>query len=245
MNSGFYKDLDTNFKQAFEMSQKEFSHGELLEMLKNGNIPQKQIAALNLDCITKEEAKILINNLTGCDGKIREATAFKIKQFLEQDKNYIDIFAPFGSVFADGTIDINGNICRIVIECVEILKENKDFRDKYLEKLFKIVDKTFNELDKIVFRDKKYTINKQLFKLYWCLESIKLFAKEITVDKLYKILEKTSKEKEYTIREKTAEILIKLKDKQFDTLADILKNDGNYYVRAVFERTLKNNNSTD
>ena len=37
----------------------------------------------------------------------------------------------------------------------------------------------FEALDNFIFRDKKYVINKQLFKLYWCLEAIKIFARII------------------------------------------------------------------
>ena len=218
------------------MSQKNFSYDELLEMLKNGNIPEKQIAAINLDSVNKEDAHILINNLTGCDGKIREAAAFKILQFLKTDKKYIDIFSEFTRNFANATIDINGNICRMVIDCIKVLKENKNFRDNYIKFLINIIDETFKELDKIVFRDKKYTVNKQLFKLYWCLESLKYFAKEIPESKLYEILERTSKEKEYTIREKTAEILVNLNNEQFDKIKNTLKNDENYYVRTVFAK---------
>ena len=184
----------------------------------------------------KKDAVILINNLTGCDGKIREAVAFKILQFLKEDKKYIDIFSSFGQTFANATIDINGNICRMVIESVEILKESPEFRGNYIDNLIKIIEETFCELDKIVFRDKKYTVNKQLFKLYWCLESLKIFGKEISENKLYEILERTSKEKEYTIREKTAEILVNLNDKQFREMKNTLKNDENYYVRAVFAK---------
>jgi hypothetical protein len=66
LNTCFYKDLDTNFEQALEMSEKEFAHVDLIEMLKFGNIPQKQIAAMKLDKImNQEEADILISNLTG------------------------------------------------------------------------------------------------------------------------------------------------------------------------------------
>ena len=69
LNTGFYKDLDTNFEQAYEMVQKDFSHSELIEMLKTGNIPEKQIAALELKSIVSlEEAEVLVSNLTGCDG---------------------------------------------------------------------------------------------------------------------------------------------------------------------------------
>ena len=88
LNKGFYIDLDTNFQEACEMSEREFSHKELIELLEIGNIPQKQISALKLDCVlNQEEADILVNNLTGCDGKIREAVALKINNLLHSDKN--------------------------------------------------------------------------------------------------------------------------------------------------------------
>ena len=234
LNSGFYKDLDTNFNQAYEMSQKDFSYDELLEMLKNGNIPEKQIAAINLASIREEDAHILTNNLTGCDGKIREAVAFKILQLLKEDKKYVDIFSEFAQTFANATIDINGNICRMIIDCIEILKENPNFKNTYIENLIKIIDGTFNELDKIVFRDKKYTVNKQLFKLYWCLEGLKLFAADMERNTLFPILERASNVREYTIREKTAQILLCVDESKYLPLTDKLKNDENYYVREVF-----------
>ena len=69
MNAGFYEDLDTNFEQAYMLANKTFSHDELVNMLKTGNIPQKQIASLKFDYVkSKEDAECLLNNLTGCDG---------------------------------------------------------------------------------------------------------------------------------------------------------------------------------
>ena len=234
MNTGFYKNLDTNFEQAYEMAQKEFSHFELIELLKTGNIPEKQIAALELKYLnSSDEAKILVNNLTGCDGKIREAVALKINQLLHQDKIYIEYFTQ-AEVFANATIDINGNICRLVIDSVAMLKENKIFSELYLNKVLEFIDETFIEIDKFIFRDKKYVINKQLFKLYWCLETLKLFASEIEKSLLLKILERASLEKEYTIREKVAQILILINDTNFNPLKERLKQDENYYVKNVF-----------
>jgi len=235
LNTGFYKDLDTNFELACEMSEKDFSHSEIIEMLKEGNIPQKQIAALKLDNIfNKEEARILIDNLTGCDGKIREAVALKINNLLRQDFNKIDFFI-HPDVFANATIDINGNICRLVIDSIEILKNNEYFADKYLEKIIQFINETFKELDSFIFRDKKYVINKQLFKLYWCLEALKLFSNKINKEELLQILKRAALEKEYTIREKVAQILIITDDEIFDDLKTVLKNDENYYVREVFK----------
>lgn len=231
MNSGFYKDLDTNFEQAFEMSTRSFSHEELLDMLQNGNIPQKQLAALRLEGVNNQtEANILVNNLTGCDGKIREAVSLKISNLLREKPECVQFFNQ-AETLADATIDINANICRLVVDFVPVLKQNKGFTQIYLEKILGFINNAFEELDKIAFRDKKYVINKQLFKLYWCLETLKNFVDDIEQEKLLKILERSTEEKEYTIREKVAQIVILT---NFEALKTQLKNDENYYVRAVF-----------
>ena len=233
LNTGFYRDLDTNFEQALAMSERNFSHEELINMLKNGNIPEKQIAALKLDTVmNQKEADILINNLTGCDGKIREAVALRINLLLTEDSSK-RIFFNQAETFANASIDINANICRLVIDSVEILKSDKIFAKKYLDIILNFIQETFVELDNFIFRDKKYVINKQLFKLYWSLEALKLFANEIPEETLYPILNRTAKEREYTIREKAAQIISKINSSKYEQLREELLKDENYYVRNV------------
>ena len=94
-------------------------------------------------------------------------------------------------------------------------------------------------MDSFIFKDKKYVINKQLFKLYWCLEDLKLFIDIIDKDVLFDILLKTSTLKEYTVREKTAKILAKIDDEKFSPLKEKLMRDENYYVREVFKQKSK------
>ncbi len=231
MNTGFYKDLDTNFEQAYNMAEEEFAHEKLIEMLKNGNIPQKQIAALKIESLKNlNDAETLIFNLTGCDGKIREAVALKIKNLLYLDSNNSKYFTQ-AEIFADASIDINGNICRLVIDSVSILKQNPDFSQIYVNKIIKFIDEAYKELDSFIFRDKKYVINKQLFKLYWCLEALKLYATDLPLDILLPILERASSEREYTIREKAAQIVKLINDTKLNDLKTKLQNDENYYVR--------------
>ena len=234
MNTGFYKDLDINFEQALKMSEQEFLHDELIEMLKNGNIPQKQIAALKLDYINnQDEADALLGCLTGCDGKIREAVALKINTILCENPDF-SYFNNSPNIFADASIDINANICRLVIDSVNILKKDEQFAEFYLSRILKFIDEAFEELDKFIFRDKKYVINKQLFKLYWTLEALKLFANKLDEQQLLQILQKAGSVNEYTIREKVAQI-IKINDAEiFLELKELLKRDENYYVRNVF-----------
>ena len=68
------------------------------------------------------------------------------------------------------------------------------------------------------------------------MESLRLFTSDISAETLLPILERSSEEKEYTIREKVAQILIRTNDKIFAPLAEKLKNDENYYVRNVFKQ---------
>lgn len=233
MNTGFYKDLDTNFEQALEMSEKDFSHSELIDLLKNGNIPQKQIAALRLDGInSKEEADILVSNLTGCDGKIREAVALKVNQLLLKDSNISGYFTQ-AEIFANASIDINANICRLAIDSAGVLLADDKFLNIYSNKILQFIKESFEELDKFIFRDKKYVINKQLFKLYWSLEALKLFADMLDESLLYPILDRASQEREYTIREKVAQIVINLNNANYNKIKTRLKNDENYYVRCA------------
>ena len=234
LNTGFYKDLDTNFEQAFLMSEKDFSHTELLSMLEDGNIPQKQIAALKFDKVENlNDARALIRNLTGCDGKIREAVALKINRLLIEDEKAGEIFAnpEFAPIFADAVIDINANICRLIADSVCMLKINSEFSKIYTNKIIQFAQEAFDELDKFIFRDKKYVINKQIFKLYWVLETLKDFCEIADREIVLEILKKSCEQKEYTIREKAAQIALKY---DFKDILATLKQDENYYVRAVF-----------
>ena len=232
-NKAFYKDLDTNFELACKMCEKQFTHEELAEMLKTGNDSEKQLSALNFDYVNdSEDAYALLNNLTGCDGKIREAVAFRINYILNNNPQSRQVFSNIcAKTFADATIDINANICRLIVDSAELLIEYNDFSNEYTKQVLNFAIEALNKLDKFIFKDKKYTINKQLFKLYWSLEALinfYSFADEII---LKDILERSSSQTEYTIREKTAQII--LNSKKFDDIREKLINDENYYVRQI------------
>ena len=176
--------LDENFDLACELSEKEFTHQELLKMLEVGNIAERQIAALKFDKVENDvDALALMNNLTGCDGKIREAVALRINQLLTSNIE-ARAFFNYPLVFADATIDINANICRLVVDSAKLLKADAEFSKIYLERILEFTKQAFEELDKFIFRDKKYVINKQLFKLYWCLETLQNYYMEIDNTKL-------------------------------------------------------------
>ena len=232
LNECYESTLDANFSRALTLCSEEFSKEQLLEFLQYGNMPEKQYAALVIDSIeNREEADILMSNLTGCDGKIREAVAFKLGELVQKNPN---MFLEYPEIFAKATIDINANICREIIDVLKYLKFDKDFSKVYIREIVKIITDALDTLSSFNFRDKKYTINKQLFKIYWCLEGINVFASYINEDELFSILNNCSKIQEYTIREKVALVLKNnAKSDKLENLKSKLKLDENYYVKNV------------
>lgn len=232
-NINLITDFDKNFSEAYKLCETSFSHAKMIDMLSSGNIQEKQIAALKFDYVQDNyDVKILLNNLTGCDGKIREAVAFKIKSLISENHQAAELFSKQSAeIFADATIDINANICRYIVDSAILLKSYTDFSSKYTEKILRFSQQALDELDKFIFKDKKYIINKQLFKLYWCLEALSFFYDYADKKTLTDIVLRCLKQKEYTIREKIAQ-LIKSDDK-FNSIQITLENDENYYVRQA------------
>ena len=109
LNTGYYQTLDENFNQALNLFEKNLSQNELISMLEEGNIVQKQIAALKLSHIeNSNQAKILAKNLTGQDGKIREAVSLKIFELM-QNQECVRYFydRTVYDIFLNAIIDVN------------------------------------------------------------------------------------------------------------------------------------------
>lgn len=219
-----------DFNTALDIYENEYSHNDLISFLKNGTVAQKQAAALKLDTVkTKEEAEIFMSNLTGCDGKIREAVSFRLKEFIPQNP---DFYTEFQDTILAALIDINGNICRNMLCAIHPLKEYPEFYVDFSSKLVENTKPIIEKVNKFDIQDGKYKINKEVFKLYWYLETIYEFSELIDINSLKTIISKTKNIPDYTIREKTAKILSKIQnDKDLLTIKQELKKDQNYYVR--------------
>ncbi len=234
MNNSYYETLDENFSQALNFLETEYSHKELLEFLKTGNIVQKQIATLRLQQIASiEDAQILVSNLVGQDGKIREAVSLRLDEFMSNSQ-YIEYFkTPQNyNIFLDAIIDINGNICRNVISAISNLRNNEEFCNLFCNGLVNLSMNLLDTIEQIDFFQGKYKVNKEVFKLYWCLETAYAFADKIDFEDLKEIVLRAKNIDEYTIREKTAKILsLGFDDSDLQLAQKELKKDTNYYVR--------------
>jgi len=237
LNSKYEQTLDKNFDRALELCSNSYSYEDLIEFLKSGNIPEKQYAALEIPALKSEkDAGIFLSNLVNCDGKIREAIAHKFFEFIN-NKTYRDYFSKYPAILAQSTIDINANISRMVIDGLYYLKDYKEFGQSYTQQLLEYIDEAFCALDKIIYKDKKYTINKQMFKLYWCLEGLYNYSDYVPQKILFSVLKKSYAQSEYTVREKAAGLIIKnIKYPDFKILAQDIKNDDNYYVRNLSKK---------
>lgn len=234
MNSSYYETLDENFAQALKLYEGSYTHSELLNFLQNGNIVQKQIAVLKLESIkSQNDADIIVSNLTGQDGKIREAVSLRLKEFMADEK-YLTYFKnPLNyKIFLDAVIDINANICRNVICAIKNLKSDKEFCNLFCPQLVNLTFDLLDKIEKFDFQEGKYKVNKEVFKLYWCLETVYEFWDKIDFVQLKGIILRAKNIQEYTIREKAAKILSRsFEDNDLILAQKELQNDTNYYVR--------------
>lgn len=234
MNTSYYETLDENFNKALELFENPFTHEELILFLRNGNIVQKQIAALRIESVKNvKDADTFMSNLVGQDGKIREVVSFRLNEFLKNpDTHKFFLKTENYDIFLQAIIDINGNICRNIISAISNLKQYPEFSGYFCEKLINLTQTLIEKVNEFGFNDGKYKVNKEVFKLYWCLETIYVFTNFIKSDILKEILLLTKCVGEYTIREKTAKILSRLDcDDDLAKIRQELKNDKNYYVR--------------
>lgn len=200
----------------------------LINLLSSENIKEKHFAVLELVEIRyREDAKLLVSNLVGQDGKIREAVAFKINEFF-QSSDFAKFFISEDNfaVLLQGIMDINGNVCRHI--CALGCEEFNQYLSKKLPSGIDAILARINELEA---DEKQYVISKRNFQLYWCLEALCNIIDKVEFSQVKEILFATAEFNDYTIREKTAKIVAKLNTPELDELKEKLKNDENYYVR--------------
>lgn len=230
--------LDNTFEQDFnlvmKMSEKKYSYDELMQLLASDKIIEKQFAILELSEIrTQKDAIFLTSNLIGQDGKIREAVAYKLNEFVQNPKfSHLFIDENIFEILLEGLMDINGNVCRKI---GDKWLENSDFQIFLAKKLPERIKSILAKIERLEANEKQYKISKRNFQLYWCLEALSQIIEIIDLKNINEILLKTAKFEDYTIREKTAKILTKITDSEFDKLKEKLKNDENLYVRRYFE----------
>lgn len=222
--------FDENFNLAANLCEQNYDYQRLIRFLENGNVMEKQLAALEIQGIkSKTDAMILVSNLTQQDGKIREAVAFKINQLIRND-NFADFFnsEKVFEILFEGLMDINGNICRLICEICDF---NNPFT-KYLAKnLPQKIGEILIKIEALSADEKQYKISKRNFQLYWSLEALYYCINEVNISEIKGFLLQTGEFEDYTIREKTAKILAKVTDSKLDNLKENLKHDDNYYVR--------------
>jgi hypothetical protein len=235
LNDTLNNSFEANFNTIVKMSKKKYDYQELIDLLSSDEIAEKQIAVLQLNEIkSKKDALILASKLVNQDGKIREAAAFKIDE-LAQNPDYTDFFMDekIFDIFLLGIMDINGNVCRYVINLCKL----KQFQEYLCEKLPESIIKILAEIKKLNKNEKQYKISKRNFQLYWCLEALYNIIENIKPEKITEILLITGEFSDYTIREKTAKILTKVNNQDLYELKEKLKNDENYYVRKELNQS--------
>ena len=222
---------------------------EAYSVLLGDNELLKPYAFININEIkSQKEADLIVFHLTNHPNPTREACALMLC-----DMRGAEFLCDKAGVFVDAICDINPNVCRAIIE---FLVKNPTLADKVLPLLiqrvnqilddFKIYEREFGAYKDNKMRNRKnHAKNKKLFNLYWCLEAICEIYREEKFNDIVKICIVTVDFLDYTIREKTAKILTKIKNPPKELLQK-LKNDKNFYVKnLVYDKICKDSDYRD
>lgn len=222
----------SEIEKAVEFCEKQYTRTELFDVLKinSQENPQtdieKQMCILKItDIKTQAEADLLIYHLTGHHGLIREATAQKVNEFLKTDFAHFFQTQNIADSLLKAVYDINPNICRMIIEVLPNITE----KEYFIKNLYTCLNETIEQLEKLK-RSNWYT--KKLFNLYWGLEALNSLTPQIDTQ-LNNLVAYCVQIKEYTIREKLAQLLSNLEQTsdEIENAKAILKQDPNYYVK--------------
>lgn len=209
----------------------EFPRDEIFAALSGDDDIKKQIALIKLDGVKSvDEAKMLTSVLTGQHGPVREICSFRINEFLK-DENEREYFcgADLREIFLNALNDIIPTVARNILEVIKFLPEQEIVQEALLDRILALDD--YVEDETLL---SNHEIIKKTFKLYWYLETLAEFAKEVEYrEKFAKVIEKSYNHEDYTIREKVSKILSKVND--FAKYKDMLKNDTNPYVSTILK----------
>lgn len=220
-----------DMNKAYSLMERDFSREEIFDALSNEDDIKKQVSLIKLDGIfSKIEADKLVSVLTGQHGPVREICSAKINEFLKNEdvRKYFS-GSKVREIFLNALNDIIPTVARNILEVIKFLPEQDIVQNALFDRIL--------ELDNYVEDEtllSNHEIIKKTFKLYWYLETLAEFAKEVeNNEKFAKIIEKTYNHEDYTIREKISKILSKVNG--FAEYKEMLKNDTNPYVSAILK----------
>ena len=218
-----------DMNKAYSLMESEFSREEVFDALAGDDDIRKQIALIKLDEIkSSEEAKSLVSVLTGQHGPVREICSARINDFLKNEdvRKYFS-GADVREIFLNALNDIIPTVARNILEVIKFLPEKEIVQTALLERILALDD--YEEDENLL---SNHEIIKKTFKLYWYLETLAEFAKDIEgEEKFAKVIKKSYNHEDYTIREKVSKILSKVNG--FAEYKEILKNDTNPYVSSI------------
>lgn len=217
--------------KAYSLMEKDFSREEIFDALSGDDDIKKQLALIKLDGIkSSDEAMKLSSVLTGQHGPVREICSAKINEFI-RNKDCREYFVgdEIKEIFLNALNDIIPTVARNILEVIKFLPGVEKVQTALLDRIL--------ELDNYVEDEQllsNHEIIKKTFKLYWYLETLAEFAKDLEQnEKFSQIIDKNYCHEDYTIREKISKILSKVNG--FEQYKQMLTNDTNPYVSTILK----------
>lgn len=228
-----YENNMQNLNHAINCCNMEYTHDDLINELLSEDDIKKQLCIIEINEInSQKEADLLVYNLTGKSGPVRESSSFKILELIKNSdyKSYFQTKEIINTI-VKGITDINPSVSRNMVDTIIYI----DDYDYLINQIINEIKQTLASMEDIK-QNRSYKANKKNFNLYWNLEALANLSDKININNdIVDIIKIVSTSNDYTIREKAAKFICLIKNPIFNDIAEILKNDENIYVRKHFE----------
>lgn len=217
--------------KAYSLLEENFLRTQIFDIIKSGDDISKQVALIKLDCVqSDDEAKTLTSVLTGQHGPVREICSAKINQFLKiEDIRCFFFGEEIREIFLNALNDIIPTVARNILEVIKFLPEKEVVQSELMDRILAL-----DGYDEDAHALSNHEIIKKTFKLYWYLETLAEFSKDVQNEARFaEIISRTYNHEDYTIREKVSQLLSKVDG--YIEFKEMLKNDTNPYVSAILK----------
>lgn len=230
-------DIIRQTEAAYHLNKQDIDYEKLIRFLKSDSINLKCYALLKFDKVRNfEEAQFLLSCLEHNDSRVRELSSVLIKDHI-YDPEYNHYFNNTDAIniFINSLKDTNPKVCRNISYCLQ----NVNDKLMIVKKIVKIIEN----------QDYNISNSQNIFIIYWNLFALeKLLCSDFEeinqiIEEILNVITKTSRIKEYQIREKSAFLVRTLNNKfeksnypdficlELDNLTKLLSSDENFYVR--------------
>jgi len=215
--------------------EKNYTNDELIRIIndKNSDDFLRIFSVISLTIpLNREQFDVLSENLINNSTPVREVVSQKLEEINEYNPEYFND-KEIEKIILKAIIDINPNVSRAICSIIE---KNRYLKNSLEKEIIRRIELLLYEIKDFQNNEKNHAKNKKIFSLYWLLESLSITISQKNNDKILNLVTICLNFANYTIREKGAKILTKIKNCPPELTKKVIEDENFYVKNQVYDK---------